>query len=233
MKSSRTKKNLYIISVGGSLIVPDNININFLKRFRDIILKQVGKGKKFIIIVGGGKTAREYQKALNSLNEPSDYDLDDIGIKATIINARLILSIFKKYAYYRIIDNPKNKIYFKNKILVAAGWKPGFSTDYVAVLLAKTYNVNKIINLTNVDFVYDKNPKEYKNAKRFRLLSWDKYLSFIKNLWSPGLSTPFDPMASKLAQKFNFVVYIMNGSNSKNLENFFDGKKFKGTIINK
>lgn len=233
MKPGRMRKNLYIISVGGSLIVPDNINTTFLKKFRDIILKQVRKGKKFIIIVGGGKTARKYQQALNSLIGPSDYDLDDIGIKATIINARLILSIFRKYAYYKIINNPKKKIHFKNKILIAAGWKPGFSTDYDAVLLARTYNVNKIVNLTNVDFVYDKNPKEYKNAKHFGLLSWDEYLSFIKNLWSPGLSTPFDPVASKLAQKLNFVVYIMNGLNSKNLERFFDGKKFKGTIINK
>jgi uridylate kinase len=225
------KKDLYVISLGGSLIIPNNIDKFFLRRFRNVILNQIKKGKRFIIIVGGGKTARIYQQALRELNNPSNYDLDIVGIYATLLNASLMLSIFKKYAYYKIIDNPKKRVLFKNKILISSGWKPGFSTDYDAVLLAKTYNIDKIINLTNVDFVYDKNPKEYKEAKSFSFLSWNDYLSLIKNSWSPGLSTPFDPLASKLAQKLDFSVYIMNGFNIKNLERFFDNKKFKGTVI--
>jgi uridylate kinase len=141
------------------------------------------------------------------------------------------LTIFRKYAYFRIIKNPKEKISFKEKILIAAGWKPGFSTDYDAVLLAKTYGSDTIINLTNVDYVYDKDPNKFKFAKPFKEISWKDYLKLIEQKWIPGMSAPFDPIASKLAQKFKFKVIILNGRKLKNLENYLENKNFTGTII--
>jgi uridylate kinase len=224
-------KNLFVISLGGSLLVPGEIDINFLKKFKSIIEREIKFGKKFIIIVGGGKTARNYQNAAKSLTKASNEDLDWLGIHATRINAHLLLTIFRKYAYYRIIKNPKEKVKFKEKILVAAGWKPGFSTDYDSVLLAKTYGSDTIINLTNVDYVYDKDPNKFKDAKPFKEISWKDYLKLIDQKWTPGMSAPFDPVASKLAQKFKFKVVILNGKKLKNLKNYLENIKFKGTLI--
>jgi uridylate kinase len=222
---------IYVISLGGSLVVPNEINIKFLSLFKNIIEKKIKENKKFIIIVGGGKTARNYQNAAKALTKVTDEDLDWLGIHATRINAHLLLTIFRKYAYFRIIKNPKEKISFKEKILIAAGWKPGFSTDYDAVLLAKTYGSDTIINLTNVDYVYDKDPNKFKDAKPFKEISWKDYLKLIEQKWIPGMSAPFDPIASKLAQKFKFKVIILNGRKLKNLENYLANKSFKGTII--
>jgi uridylate kinase len=222
---------IYVISLGGSLVVPNEINIKFLSLFKNIIEKKIKENKKFIIIVGGGKTARNYQNAAKALTKVSNEDLDWLGIHATRINAHLLLTIFRKYAYFRIIKNPKEKISFKEKILIAAGWKPGFSTDYDAVLLAKTYGSDTIINLTNVDYVYDKDPNKFKDAKPFKEISWKDYLKLIEQKWIPGMSAPFDPIASKLAQKFKFKVIILNGKKLKNLENYLANKTFKGTII--
>jgi uridylate kinase len=222
---------IYVISLGGSLIVPNEINAKFLRLFKNIIEKKIKENKKFIIIVGGGKTARNYQNVAKALTKVSSEDLDWLGIHATRINAHLLLTIFRKHAYYRIIKNPKEKISFKEKILIAAGWKPGFSTDYDAVLLAKTYNSDTIINLTNVDYVYDKDPNKFKSAKPFKEISWKDYLKLIEQKWIPGLSAPFDPIASKLAQKFKFKVVILNGKKIKNLKNYLENKKFTGTII--
>ncbi|MFZ8848087.1 MAG: UMP kinase [Minisyncoccia bacterium] len=224
-------EKIYVISLGGSLVVPNEINIKFLSLFKNIIEKKIKENKKFIIIVGGGKTARNYQNAAKSLTKVSNEDLDWLGIHATRINAHLLLTIFRKYAYFRIIKNPKEKINFKEKILIAAGWKPGFSTDYDAVLLAKTYGSDTIINLTNVDYVYDKDPNKFKDAKPFKEISWKDYLKLIEQKWIPGMSAPFDPIASKLAQKFKFKVIILNGRKLKNLENYLANKSFKGTII--
>jgi uridylate kinase len=222
---------IYVISLGGSLVVPNEINIKFLSLFKNIIEKKIKENKKFIIIVGGGKTARNYQNAAKALTKVSNEDLDWLGIHATRINAHLLLTIFRKYAYFRIIKNPKEKISFKEKILIAAGWKPGFSTDYDAVLLAKTYGSDTIINLTNVDYVYDKDPNKFKSAKPFKEISWKDYLKLIEQKWIPGMSAPFDPIASKLAQKFKFKVIILNGRKLKNLENYLENKNFTGTII--
>ena len=224
-------EKIYVISLGGSLVVPNEINIKFLSLFKNIIEKKIKENKKFIIIVGGGKTARNYQNAAKALTKVSNEDLDWLGIHATRINAHLLLTIFRKYAYFRIIKNPKEKINFKEKILIAAGWKPGFSTDYDAVLLAKTYGSDTIINLTNVDYVYDKDPNKFKDAKPFKEISWKDYLKLIEQKWIPGMSAPFDPIASKLAQKFKFKVIILNGRKLKNLENYLTNKTFKGTII--
>jgi uridylate kinase len=224
-------EKIYVISLGGSLVVPNEINIKFLSLFKNIIEKKIKENKKFIIIVGGGKTARNYQNAAKALTKVSNEDLDWLGIHATRINAHLLLTIFRKYAYFRIIKNPKEKINFKEKILIAAGWKPGFSTDYDAVLLAKTYGSDTIINLTNVDYVYDKDPNKFKDAKPFKEISWKDYLKLIEQKWIPGMSAPFDPIASKLAQKFKFKVIILNGRKLKNLENYLANKSFKGTII--
>jgi uridylate kinase len=224
-------KNLFVISLGGSLLVPGEIDVNFLKKFKAIIEREIKRNKKFIIIVGGGKTARNYQNAAKSLIKVSNEDLDWLGIHATRINAHLLLTIFRKYAYYRIIKNPKEKVEFKEKILVAAGWKPGFSTDYDAVLLAKTYGSDTIINLTNVDYVYDKDPNKFKDAKPFKEISWKDYLKLIDQKWTPGMSAPFDPVASKLAQKFKFKVVILNGKKLKNLKNYLENIKFNGTLI--
>jgi uridylate kinase len=224
-------KNFFIISLGGSLVVPNNIDIKFIKQFKNIIEEKIKENKKFIIIVGGGKIARNYQDAAKSLIKVYNEDLDWLGIHATRINAHLLLTIFRKYAYYRIIKNPKEKVKFKEKILIAAGWKPGFSTDYDAVLLAKTYNSDTIINLTNIDYVYDKDPNKFKDAKPFKEISWKDYLKLIEQKWIPGLSAPFDPIASKLAQKFKFKVVILNGKKIKNLKNYLENKKFTGTII--
>ena len=223
--------NLFVISLGGSLVVPGEIDINFLRKFKSIIEREIKFGKKFIIIVGGGKTARNYQNAAKSLTKVSNEDLDWLGIHATRINAHLLLTIFRKSAYYRIIKNPKEKVNFKEKILIAAGWKPGFSTDYDAVLLAKTHGSDTIINLTNVDYVYNKDPNKFKDAKPFKEISWKDYLKLIDQKWIPGMSAPFDPVASGLAQKLKIKVIIINGRKPENLKNCLENRKFTGTAI--
>jgi len=225
------KSKLYVISMGGSLVVPDEIDIKFLKKFKDIVEKEINKNKKFIIIVGGGKTARKYQNVAKALTKVLNEDLDWLGIHSTRINAHLLLTIFRDKAYYRIIKNPKEKVKFKEKILISAGWKPGFSTDYDAVLLSKTYNSDTIINLTNVDYVYDKDPNKFKDAKAFKEISWDNYLKLIDKKWIPGMSAPFDPVASRLAKKLGLKVIIINGRNLKNFKSYLRNNNFRGTII--
>lgn len=222
---------IFVVSLGGSLVVPKEIDFQFLKNFKNLIEDEIKKNKKFIIIVGGGKTARNYQNIAKKLTTVSNDDLDWLGIHSTRLNAHLLLTIFRDSAYYRIIKNPKEKVKFKEKILIAAGWKPGFSTDYDAVFLAKSYNSSVIINLTNVDYVYNKDPKKYKDAKAFSKITWQEYLKLINQKWSPGMSSPFDPLASKLAKKFGLKVAIINGRRLREFKNFLNDKKFRGSII--
>src|SRR4030043_1613018 len=129
------KSEIIVISVGGSLICPDRIDTEFLKRFKEIIEKHIKQGRRFILIAGGGKTARYYQEAARSVASLNKEDLDWIGIHATRINAQLLRTVFQKYAKPKVIKNPIEPVEFNEKILVAAGWKACCRPDYYSVFL--------------------------------------------------------------------------------------------------
>ena len=224
------KMETVIISLGGSLIVPSGVDVNFLKKFRQLILRHI-RNKKFIIISGGGKTCRVYQKAAAKITKLTDEDLDWLGIHATRLNAHLLRTIFRDYAYPKVIRNPNEKIRLNKPLLIAAGYKPGCSTDHDAVSLAKNLGVKTLFNLTNTDYVYDKDPNKYKDAKPLNDMKWKEYRKIAGNKWDPGLNLPFDPVAAKEAEKLKLKVVIMNGKNIKNLDDFLNGRSFNGTVI--
>jgi uridylate kinase len=225
------KEEIIIISLGGSMIVPDEIDVLFLKDFRDLILEQVKQGKKFIIVTGGGKTCRKYQNAVREVSEVSNEELDWIGIASLKLNAELIRVIFGENAHGKVMDNLSEKFSFDKPIIIGSAYKPGYSTDWDAVLAAQNVGAKKVINLSNTDYVYDSDPKENPNAKKIEELSWSDYRKIIPKEWNPGLNSPFDPIASEVAEKDGMEVVIMNGKPIENLEKCLNGEKFLGTVI--
>ncbi len=231
------KNHIKVISVGGSIIIPKTgFDVGFLKKFRQLILSRVKKGEKFVLVVGGGAICRTYQSALKQAVKASVKDLDWLGIYTTWYNAEFVRLLFGKYAYSEVIKNPIDKKILKqvqdDKIIIAGGWKPGCSTDKDAVVLAKNFGAKEVINLSNIEYVYDKDPKKFKNAKKIEKISWR---DFRKNIvgykWIPGKNAPFDPSASALAEKLQLKVCILKGTDLKEVEKVLDGKRFKGTII--
>jgi uridylate kinase len=225
------KDETIIISLGGSLIIPDNIDVDFLKDFKNLILSHIAKGKNFVIITGGGKICRKYQAVAKEISDPSDQDLDWIGIAALRLNAQLLRVIFREYTHPKIIKNPMEHIDLDMPIVVGSANEPGHSTDWDAVMIAKNVGAKKVINLSNTDYVYDSDPKINPDAKKIENISWADYRKLIPKEWNPGLNSPFDPMASEVAEKENMEVVIMNGKPIDNLAKYLDGDKFFGTVI--
>ncbi len=219
-----------VISLGGSVLAPSNIDTEFLAGFRKLILSFL-KTDRFVIICGGGKTAREYMSAASKVVKLSNDDLDWLGIHATRLNAQLLRNVFSDVAHKKVIKNPNEKINAKESIIIAAGWKPGRSTDYIAVVLAKKLGAKTVVNITNTDYVYDKDPSKSPDAKPLKSVSWKEFIKLIgASKWSPGLNTPFDPVAARAAQKLGLKVAIM-GKSLENLSCFLNGKDFRGTLI--
>lgn len=220
-----------VISVGGSLIVPDAIDTAFLKSFRDVILSHTARGTQFVIITGGGRTARLYQQSAKEVGGITPEDADWLGIHATRINAHLFRSIFREVAHPAVIKNPTNEIKATEKVIIAAGWKPGWSTDYDAVMIAKNIGAHRVVNLSNIDYVYTTDPKKDPSAKPIKEISWSDFRAMLPKKWDPGLNTPFDPIAARQAHKLGLEVAVINGKKLEELENYLSNKPFVGTKI--
>ncbi len=223
-----------IISVGGGLIVPNGgIDSNFLKKLNVFIRSQVKQGKRFFLVAGGGRTARHYRDAGKAVvGDMTDEDLDWLGIHATHLNGQLLRTIFQDIANPRIIQNYDKKLTnWKEPIVIAAGWKPGWSTDYCAVKLAEEYGANLVINLSNIDWVYTKDPRVHPDALPIKKLTWIEMEDLVGHKWIPGLNAPFDPIAAQLAKKNDLTVIVTNGNDFKNFENILEFDSFKGTVI--
>jgi uridylate kinase len=220
-----------VISLGGSLIVPEEIDLDFLKDFKQTILAQVEKGKKFVIITGGGKVCRKYQEAAKNLSNPSYDDLDWIGIASLKLNAELLRVIFGELANEKILTDFTQMLDFSKPIYIGSAYKPGHSTDWDAVELAKHIGAKTVINLSNTDYVYDSDPKKNPDAKKIEKISWAEYRKIIPTEWNPGLNTPFDPIASREAEGAGIEVAIMNGKPIQNLVLFLNESVINGTLI--
>jgi len=223
-----------IISVGGSLIVPNGgIDTKFLIKFNKLIRNQITKGKRFMLVAGGGKLCRHYQEAGKAvIGNLTQEDLDWLGIHVTHLNGHLLRTIFQDIANPRVIQHYDRKLEnWTEPIAIGAGWKPGWTTDYDAVQLAKDFGGKLIINMSNIDYVYDKDPAKFKDAKPLKKITWEEMINIVGNKHSYGINAPFDPIATQLAKKLRLTVIITNGYDFNNLENIFEGKSFKGTVI--
>ncbi len=228
MENSRER---IIVSVGGSLIVPDQIDTDFLSRFKALVLQKVQQGLSFAIIAGGGKTARRYQEAANAVTPLSRQDLDWLGIHATRLNAQLFRNVFAGYVRPEVVHNPTLTIEVEEPILMAAGWQPGCSTDYDAVLMAKNIGAKRLVNISNIDYVYTADPRKDADAQKIEKINWADFRKLIPEEWDPGLSAPFDPIAAREAESLGLEVAIMNGAHLEEFSNYLDGKPFVGTVI--
>ena len=223
-----------VMSVGGSLIVPDQIDINFLINLKDLIhTEATTNGRRFIIIAGGGKTARRYQDAAAAVTELTQDDVDWLGIHSTHLNGHLLRTIFRDIAYNIMIKNPDEilDIPHSPKVVIAGGYRPGCSTDLRAIQIAERIHANKVINLSNTDYVYTDNPKTNPDAKKIENITWADFRKLIPDKWSPGLSAPFDPVAAKEAELKGIEVAQINGLKLEELANYLHDKPFVGTKI--
>jgi len=232
MASNGMNKDKHIIiSLGGSLIVPGEIDVDFLKEFISLITEYTNKGFKFAIITGGGHTARAYINASKEIVQPSNVDLDWIGIAVTRVNAELLRVAFGGLAHESIIMNPDEVPATDKSVIIGGGWKPGNSSDLAAVHTAQSVDAKKVINLSNIDYAYDKDPKKFPDAQIIKESSWSDFRDILPKEWNPGLSSPFDPVAAERAEALGLEVVILNGKNIANLKKYLDGGEFVGSVI--
>ena len=226
--------DIRVIDLGGSIVAPDKVDTAFLKEFRLFIEDwlEADSARKIIFIIGGGAPARVYQNAFRELSPQGESEvLDSIGIAATRLNAQFVKSLFGELCADPVVTDPSSAISFTGRILVAGGWKPGFSTDYVSVVLAENFQARIIYNLSNIVKVYTADPKKDPDAVPLDHITWDKYKIMCGDKWIPGFNTPFDPVATARASASDLKVIVAAGKDIPNLRKIFNGEPFIGTVM--
>ena len=224
------KKKVIVLSLGGSQIIPDKINLKFINEFKKTILKNKNN-YKFIIVCGGGNLARKYISALKGKPFKTQ---SAAGISATRSNAKFMSCFFSQNPLQEIpIKINKLKKQLKKQDIVFCGaleFKPKQTTDSNAAEIAEFFKT-ELINITNVQGLYNKDPKKHKNAKFISKIGWkdfDKIANKIK--FKPGQHFVLDQAASEIVSKNKITTYIL-GKNLSHLDKLLKGKKFKGTTI--
>ena len=218
-----------VISIGGSVILSKDIDFKYYKKLADLIMR-IAKDYKIYIIVGGGKIARDYIKIGRKLNF-DEKTLDIFGILVTRINAKLLTNIINN-SNSKIPETTDNALKMKNRIIIMGGTIPGHSTDYVGSEIASKTKAEKFIIATNVNGVYDKDPKKYNDAKQIIEITPDKLINKYGISWkSAGCNVVIDGPALNVIKNKDLLTYVLNGKKIEELENVLLDKKFNGTVI--
>ncbi|MCR5606520.1 MAG: UMP kinase [Treponema sp.] len=223
-----------VLSVGGSIVAPEKPDTVFIQSFVKMAKDWLSENteRRLILVIGGGAPARIYQSACREAAPDVDNNACDwIGIMATRLNAQLMKAVFGDLCQQDVVTNPTEAQDFTGRILVAAGWKPGFSTDNDAVLLAEKFNADTVVNLSNIEKVYTDDPKKNKDAKPIDEISWAEFRKIVGEEWVPGKNCPFDPIASKKASEIGLKVICAGGKNIENIKAILNDQNYIGTTI--
>lgn len=226
------KKGIIVFSLGGSLIVPDNVNYKYLHKFKLFINKLI-KRYYIVIVTGGGKTARKYIEGLKK-EKSNELFQSLVGIMATKLNARLVAGLFSiKEQIPDSLQEVKEQL-DNNGITIcgALGFQPNMTSDGDAAQIAQYLKADFFINLTNVDGLYDKDPQLHKNAELIDHISYSDFLAIIYKIkYEAGQHFVLDQVAAKIIARYKIKTLIMNGKKLENIGNYLDGKDFIGTVI--
>lgn len=157
-----------VIKLSGSVFGMDNVKT--IKEYATFLAK-ISKTCQPVIVAGGGKIARHYIGHARS-SGADESSLDELGIEISRLNAKLLIYALKTKAYPHpptTLQEVRHAV-DSGLIVVAGGLHPGQSTNGTAALIAEKIQASVFLNATDVDGVYDKDPKKYANAKRFKKL---------------------------------------------------------------
>lgn len=225
---------MIVIKIGGSVLqsTPFEINTSFLKLLE--IFKSYDD--RVFIINGGGPLCRVLQNVLRSIGITDSDKLDLMGIKVNNMYAEFVRMLLPEdQTYPNIIItkddiNTAKKDVNKFKYFIGGAESPGHSSDYDATIFADAFGSDKVLRITNVDYLYDKDPKTYSDAQVIKHISWDSYLQMFDSVFVPGGSYPFDPVASRFARDHKIKVFLTSIENIIRKNNIsFD--EFDGTVI--
>lgn len=222
-----------LLSIGGSLINPGKPDVKFLKKLVALIMRMRPKFQ-FAVLCGGGQPARDYANAVRGFGG-NEFVADEAAILMTQANAFLVISALGEHAYPCVMANftdAAEAAASTDKVIVMGGTIPGFTTDADAALLAEKIGAKKLVNLSNIDAIYDRPPKK-PGAKKFASMTHEQLVRLANeyDMRKAGTNFIFDNVACKIVARSKIETHFVNGRDLKQVEAAITGGKHKGTVV--
>jgi len=221
-----------VISLGGSIIIPDDRDGAFLSSFASM-LRPLAADLELYVVCGGGKIARYYIVTGRELGG-SEKQLDEMGIDVTRINARLLQLALGDLAHGRVPHTVEETASQggKGKVSVMGGTTPGHTTDAVSAALAEKVGASRIVNATSVDGVYSADPRKIKDCVKFDRLTFQQLDDMMnKGKHGAGASHIFDPLGAEIVKRCRIPILVVDGRDLDDMRSAILGQKIKGTVI--
>lgn len=214
-----------VISIGGSVLFKGSAYIKSLAS----LIEEVAKSRRIAITVGGGKIAREYISLARELGY-DETTLDEFGIGVTRLNAKLFAHAIPQ-ASPSVPETIETAYQFFRAgwIVVMGGTTPGHTTDAVAAMLAEKLRAERLVNVTNVDGLYDRDPRLYKDARKIERASYEELIRILSvSEQSAGQNNAFDLLGAKILKRAGIKLLIVSGENLEVLREAIEGKDAGG-----
>lgn len=225
-----------VISFGGSVVAPAEPDPEYLRAVVERI-QAWAKDLQVLVVVGGGQPARKYIRLARSL-QVGEEDLDRIGVMATRLNAQLVQSMLHAWGAPVARELPVTTQHAlglsrPGQVVVMGGTTPGHSTDFVAAELAVGVGAARLVNVTNVDGVYTKDPAQHPDAQHKPRLDFDELLQIIEEEeWTTaGAPGVLDGPATVLIATNGVRTCVVSGKDLDNVECAVRGQAFQGTLV--
>jgi len=221
-----------VLSIGGSVLVPGDKDTAYISRLAEL-LKTASSRHKLFVVTGGGRIARYYIETGRELGMAEER-LDELGIMATRMNARLLSGSLRGHANSIPPETVEGAASLETefRIVVMGGTAPGWTTDFVAASLAESVKADRLVNATSVDGVYSADPRKDKKAKMLERATYEELVRLSGSGHDmAGPAVVFDPQAARLVAKARIPLFVVNGRDLDALRNSIEGKRFRGTRV--
>jgi uridylate kinase len=228
-----------VVAAGGSLLYDGSeVNHGWLAELVACIGEFTSDGNTLGLVIGGGYLARQGISTARESGILDVHELDLIGIAATRVNAAGVRDALTASGVGAADEIPETieeaaALFSHNSVVVMGGTIPGHTTDAVSIGLAIAANAPSCTIATNVDFIYDSNPRTNPDAKPIPRLSLAELQAIVgpPSHAGAGPNVVIDPIGVQLAIDNNLALSLLNGGDVANLAACLAGDSFKGSVV--
>lgn len=219
-----------VLKIGGSILYKDNQDINFdlMGKIKSWYVGNREQYTKLVMITGGGAMSRNLQERMQG-NIANEQALHNIAMSVTQTSAELLVGFLGDHNIHipkKIGDAYEYLLKEGPRTIVSGGLKSGWSTDMDAAVFADILFEKRIYKVSNIEYIYDKDPRKNQNARAIKDMTWEDYFELFSitddDTHEANSNIPIDKECAKFCRNKGISFFICGGKNLYEKESLGD-----------